>query len=617
MAVAQVRTGGLTSQLWAGFGKRQEPTATLRDDAGVIAIIVALSISTFLLGFAALAVDLGMAYERQSQLQSIADRVAMAGAQGLPAINGTDGAVADATAALNEICKDHKDFDTTDSAGLCPVDPANPTPPAWMRDGQAANGEVTFYQDTGETSLFGTNGTGQPVPVGNGTTQAEGIKVVLPPSKVAFGFAGAFTNGSTNVVKSATARIGTPLGAGILPFSLTQADLNVGQWCVKTGAPATAPNTPPTPTGGFFPSALLLLVHNPVQSNTGGQHVTFTITGFGLNLNSFSFYATNNVGRLNVTHRNNSISYSVEVPVGTPGSEATVWAVGKNIVGQTVDSSWAYFDYSGTIPTTTDPCTLSQADRGYSQLARTTDDGGSSDLTSNIRVGPQVREYATGGLVGSIGTALDCVSRLFSPATTCLSNVSVASLASKSIASNVTSGLFSSGTGNSPGRLEHDCGPGLASTGHSGADADASQLLSGSINQHLTSVDPSQLRTWVLAGDEPGSGQRGWVTSKALRCGRLAVMPVINPLTVNGLLGGQSIVSFTYVWIDDLAWNGQPTGNRGVNWSGHQVSSIQGYVINPGFLPAEVAGSLTVGPYLGANMPKEAVLVHNLGAPDA
>ncbi len=55
-----------------------------RNEAGVVAIVMTLAISTFLLGIAALAVDLGQAYLRQNDLQSLADRLAWPGRRGCP-----------------------------------------------------------------------------------------------------------------------------------------------------------------------------------------------------------------------------------------------------------------------------------------------------------------------------------------------------------------------------------------------------------------------------------------------------------------------------------------------------------------------------------------------------
>src|SRR3954468_19229801 len=125
-------------------GRPRTGPSTPAGDAGVIAIVVALSVSTFLLGFAALAVDLGSAYVRKAELQSIANRLALAGAKGLPVITQPDGAVDEIDRALNQICR------SDPVQGVCDINAdGNGSAPdrAWMTDGAPGNGEVTFFSD--------------------------------------------------------------------------------------------------------------------------------------------------------------------------------------------------------------------------------------------------------------------------------------------------------------------------------------------------------------------------------------------------------------------------------------------------------------------------------------
>jgi len=72
---------------------------------------------------------------------------------------------------------------------------------------------------------------------------------------------------------------------------------------------------------------------------------------------------------------------------------------------------------------------------------------------------------------------------------------------------------------------------------------------------------------------------------------------------------GQNIVGFRYVWIDDDG----TTLERGLHWTDGRLESFRGYVIDPGYLPAVVAGSRLVGPFLGAEMPKQVRLIPDLG----
>ena len=67
--------------------------AKLRSEKGAILFIVAACL-VVLLGFMGLAIDLGHAYNNKSQLQSMADACALAGAS---ALNGTSGGIQEAT----------------------------------------------------------------------------------------------------------------------------------------------------------------------------------------------------------------------------------------------------------------------------------------------------------------------------------------------------------------------------------------------------------------------------------------------------------------------------------------------------------------------------------------
>ena len=95
----------------------------------MIAIVVALSVSTFLLGFAALAVDLGTAYVRKAELQSIANRLALAGAKGLPVVVQPEGAIDEINRTLDQICRSQP------TPGVCDVNGAgdgSAPDPGWM-----------------------------------------------------------------------------------------------------------------------------------------------------------------------------------------------------------------------------------------------------------------------------------------------------------------------------------------------------------------------------------------------------------------------------------------------------------------------------------------------------
>jgi hypothetical protein len=249
-----------------------------------------------------------------------------------------------------------------------------------------------------------------------------------------------------------------------------------------------------------------------------------------------------------------------------------------------------------------DPCTLPQAaDRGVSLLDR--QGTGSDELQVNVRQGPEVALRRAGS--GPLGVPSDpCVASTFAPVTDCLT-----AAVTPTFADELRDGLLTSG-GPLPGRLIGDCGPGTTNV-HGYSDVDASSLFAPtSPLLDLTKGTGTQLRTAVLTGS-PSTSTKGWITSRALACGRLAVLPVIDPVTViSGAPGAREIDEFRYVWIDSR------TSDRGLEWNGSRLRSISGYVIDPEFLPDLVAGSPVVGPYLGSPMPKEALLVNDLGGPD-
>lgn len=186
-------------------------------DSGAVAIIVALVVSTVLLGMAAFAVDFGNAFARRADLQGMADDSARAGAAELP-----DTAAAQQAALRNLCLQDPKRTGWTYTG--CTGSPVSgPT----AADGTAA--QVTFTDD--ETSA---------------TTAANfiatRITVVVPPSEVQFSFGQALGTPDISLGATATAGIGTPTGVGLLPFFLVPGDFKVDD--VPTTGDPTPDNGP-------------------------------------------------------------------------------------------------------------------------------------------------------------------------------------------------------------------------------------------------------------------------------------------------------------------------------------------------------------------------------------
>jgi hypothetical protein len=462
----------------------------------VIAIVVALSVSTFILGFAALAIDLGSAYVRKAELQSIANRLALAGARGLPVVVQPDGALDQIDDALQGVCQSNP------IPGVCVIaaDGTGRAPNrSWMVDENPANGEVAFFSDPdGDTRYNPVNRVADLALA----TVATALQVRLPPSTVTFGLAGAIGVDSATLTRTATGRVGTPLGSGMLPFALQPADLTAGQFCVHAA-------DPPQP------------------------------------------------------------------PVGQPP----------------------------------DPCQQPTSERGFAQLARPTAGSVLEDLEQNIRSGPATNLLPTDGPLGSIGSALDCVSATFAAATSCL--VLTPDLEFENA---LTQGLLGP-AGNTPGRLIGDCGNGTTSSeGITGID-DSRLFDDPGFIDPRQGGSASALRDRLFGLNGPtaaGPQNRGWLTSKLLQCPRLAVLPVIDPDSIVGglgVLGAKNITGFSYVWIDDDG----ATSERGLHWADGELDSFRGFVLDPGYLPAVVSGSTLVGPFLGGNMPKQVLLIPDLG----
>jgi hypothetical protein len=569
-----------------------------RDDTGVVAIIVALSVSTFLLGFAALAVDLGAAYARQTDIQSTAEELAMAGAAGLPTIEKARAAVDD---ARRHACERDR------LPGICDV-----TGPGWEKDGDLSNGEVRFYDDRGQSGVFADleppAGLDPDDFLAYSATEATGIRVLLPPSTVEFGLASAIGFDSVKVTRAATARIGTPLGEGILPFALTPGDLNRGEFCATDNRVTGDQDVRGDPSVWVTTNRLGA---RTVTVQGGGDHdVTLYLNALlGVDEDSVVWHATNSTNPDQAVDAQDETfnRWTVTVPANPPNTRVWVWATGNLELGPLrfrFRSQAAQVIFAGDDPPDDGLCGEAPAfQRGYLDLARA-DTGG---LADNVRKGPQTKLYnASTPLGGQILRSTDCATNSFDPSTACASvNVS------RSWSWSVQQGLLTSDR-QIPGRLARDCGNDTVAV-PGGAKIDASRLIDGDKSPFLSDRTPQELRDRILGHgtDAAADGWEGTISSRAMRCARLAVMPVVEPFSVAGVINSQKIVKFVYVWLDQA-----DTGSRGLRFtSTGKLTSVRGYVLQPGFFPKQVAGSPVVGPYLGDDMPREVVLVHDLGSP--
>ena len=571
-----------------------------RTEAGVVAIVTTLAISTFLLGVAALAVDLGRAYLRQNDLQALADRLALAGAKGLPTIVEPEGAIDQLTTTLAAICTNREE-----SGELCSTGTGTGTGAGQWTDGDPGNGEVTFFTDSDTDGQVGLADA-----VSDLSTPSQALRVLLPPTTVEFGLAGALGFDEARIQRSATARIGTPLGSGILPFALTPEEVTSGRFCVQEpeAAPVTPLSTAPSTSGRYsgtnVPAGTVRLRALGDQGiPASGTTAPFRLTVYSLWQwpSGVRFHWKTSDGTTTLpSERTGLRTFRVAVPPGQAGSTAQLWATGR-LYQASFTTNVLDLTYVGTPPVTDPPPAPATCETSSPvvQLARQDTGDPATALENNIRSGPQVNLRPHPGTI--VGGTLACVGSILSGSTDCLNLVTPGQFSES-----LRRGLLES-RGGRPGRLIGDTGNGVEST--NGYQVDATRLFESPhlLDPRYAGSSAQSLRTLLAQGAAAGPGNQGWITSAAVRSHRLAVVPVIDPEPL-GLGNDYRITSFRYVWIDS------DTGGRGLLWRNGRLTGLEGYVVDPGYLPAVTSGSATVGPFLGTGMPKEALLVADLDA---
>jgi hypothetical protein len=585
--------------------------ARLRDDAGAVAILVALSVSTFLLGFAALAVDFGQVYTRQGELQSVADAVALAGATELPD-------VADARRkAVETLCSPANRLGDWPAA-TCP---ANPDDAGWTRDGTQANGEILFYgepDDLGEISA---------PPLGPTATRATAIQVKLPPSTVTFGLARTFGADDLSVTKAATARVGTPIGTGFLPFAVTTQDLTDDsrnrQFCVSdpdvAGGPG--PGDVPEPT-----DENLSIVAHPLLQQTSGDTLTIRPRfGFFASLPTTSpMFVVIDGHRIESTVHDEDQA-QVTVDVNLSGGPHTVWLeAGTPRTFVSEPTTFFVFGFDPGDPAGTGDACNAPDPHGVLDIARRQVLSANDTLSANIKQGIEptphrvmdrpnrnpaltipgvtaaligTRSCDEGGLLQAVlGVVFQVLASVlgeeFEPHINCVDT------RNSGFEAGLRSGLLDT-TAGSPGRLLRRCSNDTVSA--DGVTIDGTDL------QQVSDRDALPIGQDIDDVIENGQVARGAITAKAFQCPRLGIVPVINPGQSWPDDGQYPILDFVYVWIqDDL---------RGLSFEdgGDRLRAVKFWIIDPQFFGRTVSGSPKVGPYLGTQFPREVLLIKNPG----
>ena len=389
---------------------------------------------------------------------------------------------------------------------------------------------------------------------------ATAIRVKLPPSEIEFGLGRSLGADDITVSKAATARLGTPEGAGMLPFAVTVDDLRLGaekEICVLD--PAAEPTLPDPPaTDPIFTITDPPIAIYPAPTN--GDPLTLRRVPF--------------IGRALPT--DNPIVFIDGVARGAPES-ATPDAIAILLPDLTsgphrvwVQSDTASTNFStifvtgGAAAPPGDSC--EGTSRGVLDIGR---DGLTNPpntvLGENLKRGVEPRAHRIFDFPDQINpTLLDPVLDLLRCRVLglpplpvilnfLLSTVGVAGVFSPDIncvttrasgfADGLTVGLLDE-DGANPGRLLQPCSDEEAAAG--GRDDRRHRPLRGRRPRH-------RRRAAEPGGPRRGQRERGLIKNDAFRCPRLGMVPVIQPGLLDIVDDDYPIVDFTYVWIDDDA----------------------------------------------------------------
>jgi hypothetical protein len=587
----------------------------IHDDAGAVAILVALSVSTFLLGFAALAVDFGQVYMRQGELQSIADVAALAGATELPdAEPAREKALLTLCSEANRLSE--WDEDEENDPDICPEE-GDAALPDWISDGDDANGEIFLYaRDSGPPQ--GGDGFYQSNEQIEDGEPATAIRVLLPRLEIQFGLARSLGAGAISVSKAATARIGTPEGAGMLPFAVTVGDLRLGaekEICVldlDADAAAAFPGNP-TPGLTIFPTQGLY------TAPTDGQILELRrgLLSPPLPTDNPRVFIEGRAGGLTPLPGAGGDSLRVTLPP-LPGGFHDVWIQSDTSLTQTT----LIVVIGGPAPPegVDNPCPGLPIRPVLDIGRRSESPDANLVLGENLKHGLEARAHRISDFPDQFDPAildpiLAGLSLRCSESTLPILGVLIqfvlsllgddgfsedfncVSTRDRGFGPGLTTGLLDQAGGN-PGRLLQACTDEEEAAGGRTIDGtdlfEDDDLLVGGAD-----LDPAE-----LVG---GSVQRGIIKNDAFRCPRLGMVPVVQ----QGLLellepDDYPIVDFAYVWIDDNA--------DGLIFNpDNSLRGVRFHIIDPGYFNQTVTGSLKVGPYRGENFPKEIVLVRDIG----
>jgi hypothetical protein len=560
-------------------------------DDGVVAIVVALCMSSFLLVVGAFAVDFGNAFARRQNLQTSADLATLAAAAMLP-----DRAAALAK-AREVLCSGRNENQVNGwNASVC-------AGTGWMTDGNQANGEITFYGP--DVNGDGRYQSGEAAGAG---VEATAVRIQTPPAHVEFGL-GSITGASgVDLQRAATAKMGSLSGpGGVQPIPVTPGE--TGTTCLSD-----APGNLGSPPGVTIPtgsSDLSLQILAGLQATPKVTRIRVEVllsvpgllavqvhahgwSSLGQDLGDQIMGTRSGVGPVEFT--------APDYPVGS-----YVYLYASVTIGPiTTFSTWIPIDYGSL-----DTCGRGIVRRNYINEPRLT--GVGLSLTANLQLGIDhaVRPWSEFPASNDPPLAGRTCDQQLGRGTALRSTATArATVNCLTIAEAEAVVSLSHRPWLHPGGLlpKRDC-PGAQRGNVNGhPDLDVTSMF----RADLTPGGPNgTIADLVRDGASPTPAQRGSLSAKLFLCPRLFTVPVLDAPIVDRAIdtGTYPVRGFKYLYLEPDG------GSYGFTLTGRTVTKINAILIDPAWFPDTASLPLPVGEYLGENLTKQVALVHDIDDP--
>lgn len=642
------------------------------DDAGAVAILVAVLTSAVLLTVGALTVDLGSAWAERVGLRSVAESAALAAAALLPEDPRTpsgdlsmDLRADVVAAAVQVLCADGNRRPQWDAPSICPLDPQDADWPVNTGADGVDLSDGAVVVERAEQNAYPDLAAGQLPWV---------VRVVTPPVRVDFGLARAGGVDHVDVQAAGGARRGlqfplealyadTPFSAS--PYYLTVQDLEDAPAhslvCLRTtplpavepdalpDPPAQAPQTPPVFSFETLgPDSLDVLAPRTLKLTgvrlgavpppaEGGEIVPVPPVTVYVGDSTDRHAATTT----KVKYDPATTTYEVEVTTPDLTGSPRYGAV------------WVWFEYDDpafatgtgdppvsnavglTYPQDPDPVrTTSRYDcdsgtDGRGLLAPAAGDGTVRDTVGSVRDGLAPRVHPFGSWPRAQQAPLtdeDCYDyaglndALVRPGTTgagdddanCLPVRAGNDIAPEDL---TTAWLGTQGPQPVTGRLQRDegCSDERRTLPGRTGTFDRTSLFTRSNGLVTSGVDTTALSARISAGQAPDAALRNQITPKVFLCPRLLLVPVLDVTRPVTGTGHHAVVGMTYFWVTGPRDFRRPSTYRGLVTTDDSsvVVGISGWIIDPLYVQGGdwVAHTQSPDDALPMAVPKRAVLV--------